>query len=214
MQYLAALDYEHLDNGMFLTTLARSVSKQEQAQPVILHGDSAYTERIMQTGVVRNEAQIRSQKDLNHRLVALFADEGVSAVGINPYQRKLIKLAGDELKMDDQFFNRLPGQSVLILSSLVWNVESSEPIVVSLPRLARFLQTVMEIEKIFVFSLSDISFTEGNKKLAKKSWDGLSDSFKKKDLPKEFQQYNSPLYLTTAHKFQFLPETINGILIE
>ncbi len=214
MQYLAALDYEHLDNSMFLTVLAPSISKQGQTQPIILHAGSAYTERILQTGVLRDDAQIRGQKDLNHRLVALFADQGVSAVGINGHQRKLIKLKNDKLRMDVQFFNRLPQQSVLVLSSLVWNVSDSKPAAISLTRLSRFLQKKMEIEKLFIFSKSDKKMMESDEKLMKKNWDDLSESFKKEHLPEEFQEYKNSLYLTSARSFQFLPEMKETVFIQ
>ncbi len=74
MDYIAVLDYEHLDNGMFLTAFAKALS-QQKSRGIILHGDSEYTERLIQTGIMREEATIRAMKDLNHRLVALFADE-------------------------------------------------------------------------------------------------------------------------------------------
>ena len=39
-----------------------------------------------------NNAIIRSIKDLNHRIVALLADNSVSGIGINGYQKNIIQL--------------------------------------------------------------------------------------------------------------------------
>src|SRR5699024_622093 len=125
MSYIAAIDYEHLDDGLFLTGLAQSISKQKKTQQIILHADSAYTERIMQTGVMREDAKIRSQKDLNHRLIALFADEGIAAIGINGYQRKLIRLEDNELVLDKKQFKQLPRPSAIVLSCLVWDEQKA-----------------------------------------------------------------------------------------
>ena len=85
MDFLAILDYEHLDNGVFLTSFAKSLAQKEK-RGLIIHGDSEHTERIIQTGVMRDEARIRAIKELNHRLVALFADEGVSTIALNGFQ--------------------------------------------------------------------------------------------------------------------------------
>ncbi len=210
MKYLAVIDYAHLDNGIFLNTFAQSISKQENTQSIILHGGSPYTERVIQSGVMRNEAEVRSQKDLNNRLVALFADEGISAVGINGYHRKAIRLENDELKIDELFFNRLPQQSVLILSALVWDEKEGLPVPISLSRLTNFIQEKLNIDKLFVFNKTDDSFKEHDSK----KWQNLSDDFKEKHLPEEFEQYNLPIYLTDAYNFQFLSEVKGSVFIE
>lgn len=96
MQCIAALDYSHLDNSPFLMRLAQTISGSTDFHPLIVHSHSAHTERIMQQGVMRKEAEVQCIKMLNHRLVGLFADEGVSALGIHAYQKKqlLLKMAG------------------------------------------------------------------------------------------------------------------------
>lgn len=206
MQYIAALDYEHLDNGMFLNAFAHSLSRQKDVQPIIIHGDSEYTERVIQTGVMRDEARIRSIKDLNHRLIALFADQGISAVGINGYQRKLITLSNGKLKLDQAYFARLPRPSVLLISSLVLNTENGQITPVPLPDLARLLQNTLENTELFVFSSSDSDelFTKEDKPSVMR-WDTLDDEFAEQYIPKEFREYNRPLRLTTAREFHQIP---------
>lgn len=217
MQYIAALDYAHLDNPVFLTTLARSLSQQQRksdVRSIILHADSSYTERVIQTGVMRETARIRSVKDLNHRLVALFADEGVSTIGINPAQRNFISLEDEELQIDRSFFDGLPPQSVLLLSTLVQDVEKNEPVVITLARLAAFLKAELEADELIIFTKSDESeiFTE-QEQPSELRWDSMDDSFRAVRIPDEFTHLGHPARLTTARDFNQLPDLSKTILI-
>src|SRR6056297_2947620 len=151
MHFLAVLDYEHLDNGMFLTTFAKTLSKKNK-RGIIIHGESEYTERIIQTGVMRDEATIRSIKDLNHRLVALFADEGVPTIALNGYQKSTIKYKKGELMIDTGYLANLPEQPMILLSSLAEDAESGKPVNIPLPLLAGSLKHAFEIPKITIFS--------------------------------------------------------------
>lgn len=217
MHYIAALDYEHLDNGVFLTTLARSLSEQQQnsdVRPIIIHSDSEYTERIIQTGVMRDEATIRSIKDLNKRLVALFADQGVSTIGLNPYKRNFITLDGDTLHLDHSFLDTLPRQSVLLLSTLVQDLQNEEQVVVDLPRLATFLSKELDTNQLFLFSKSDEAeiFTESNQP-KEIQWDTMEPSFREREIPDEFSDFNYPVRLATARDFNQIPNLERSILI-
>lgn len=212
-QYIAALDYEHLDNGVFLTSLAASISQQQQVRSIIVHADSAYTERVMQTGVMREEAKVRSIKDLNHRLIALFADQGVSAIGINGYQRKFITLRDGGLHLDRSFYQGLPRQSVLLISCLVWNASTSSPVAISLAQMASFLRSSLEADAVFGFLKNDKSelFTLGNS--ATMQWDNLPSGFVDSNLPEELRAFNKPLQLTTARDFHHPFNSKKTILI-
>lgn len=214
MQYIAALDYEHLDNGVFLTSFARAVSRQKNVRPIIIHRDSAYTERIIQTGVMRDEATIRSIKDLNHRLVALLADQGVSAVGINGYQRKLITRNDDQLILDENYFNRLPRQSALLLSALVLDEQTQNPVPVKLTMFTQFLRSEVAAEELFIFSSSDADelFIK-EEKPKEMRWNHLDDSYLETYIPKEFHNFNHPLRLTTARQFDNIPDLSKTSLI-
>src|SRR5699024_2135969 len=112
MQCIAALDYEHLDDGKFLLNLAQSLSTCDHFHPIIVHDNSANTERIMQQGVMRDEAEIQDIKTLNHRLVNLFADEGIAALGVHGYQKKAITFKNNQLSVNVDFFDRLPSVSL------------------------------------------------------------------------------------------------------
>lgn len=213
MRYIAAIDYEHLDNGMFLSALARSISQQKNVQPIIIHGESEYTNRIMQTGVMREDATIRSIKGLNHRLINLFADEGVSAVGINGHQRKLITLKDDRLHIDSDFFDNLPAGPALLISTLVWHAESSSPKPVSLTRLLTFLRNQFSCDTAYAFNKADENeiFVKNNPE--ELEWQKLGDKFVQKNLPEEFRNYGKPLRLTNVRDFSNLQNDNHAILI-
>lgn len=216
MRYIAALDYDHLDHGVFLTSLARSLSQQQEKEnmyPIIVHGDSAYTERIIQTGVMREEATIRSIKDLNHRLVALFADQGVSTVGINPYQRNFITI-DDSLQIDHSFLNILPDRSVLLLSTLVQEAGSDQPVVLDLPRLTTFLAEELVADQFFIFNKSDKSEVFTNEELPESlTWGTMDESFRKERIPDDLSELKYPVRLATARDFNQIPDLENTLLI-
>src|SRR5690554_5498427 len=119
MDYIAVIDYEHLDNGMFLTAFARSLAQQKGSRGLIIHGGSDYAERLLQTGVMREDAVVRATRDLNHRLIALFADHGVAAIGLNAYQKSLIRMTESGPELDIGQFRRLPKQPHLLISNLI-----------------------------------------------------------------------------------------------
>ena len=202
MKYIAALDYAHLDNGLFLTALAKAISEQHNTHPILVHGDSAYTERIMQTGVMREEATRRSIKDLNHRLIALLADQGISAVGVNGYQRKLITRSKGQLSMDTDFIDRLPEGPVLLISTLVWDEQSASPHVIPLAQMVAFLQHQIDVNGIYAFSKADEDEVIIKEKPDEIRWNNMPDAFADKNIPEEFKDFNKPLRLSTARDFQ------------
>lgn len=133
---LALLDREHLDQSFFLKSLARELAEAQRAglRVVLLHGDSPYTDRIMQGGVMREEASSRAARDLNHRLIALLADAGVSAIGLLGRQKNLVTTEGTgsgeagaerpgaqgpTFRLDRQVWDALPPVPVVVLCGLL-----------------------------------------------------------------------------------------------
>ena len=117
MDYIAVLSYEHLDNGLFLTSFAKALA-QKKKRGIILHESSEYTERIIQTGVMRDEATIRCLKELNHRLVALFADEGIATIALNGHQKELICSTEGDIDLNFSILEKLPKEPVILISAL------------------------------------------------------------------------------------------------
>lgn len=207
MDYLAVIDHEHLDNGMFLSAMARSLSRQSDTRPVLVHGDSAYTERIIQTGVMRDEATVRSIKDLNIRLVALLADEGIAAIGINGYQRSVITLEDGELQLDRTFLERLPAGTVLLISSLVLDTASGQPVAVSLPRVTELLASEMKPDELFLFDRSEKGeILADSFSPATTRWRDLDPEFRRNHIPEEFGSFRRTVRLTTPGDLQNLPD--------
>lgn len=156
MDFLAVLDYEHLDNGVFLTSFAKSLANK-QNRGLIIHGDSEHTERIIQTGVMREEAQIRAIKELNHRLVALFADEGVSTIALNGFQKSLITYDGSTIEIDKKQIDRLPEHPMILISNLGLDPTSEKYRSIPLTKMATALSATFEIDEVTLFSIDDSS---------------------------------------------------------
>lgn len=213
IDYIAILDYDHLDNGLFLKTFANAVSNHKQ-RGLILHSDSQYTDRIMQTGVMREDAKIRAIKDLNNRLIALFADEGISAIGLNGYQRELLTLRKNGIDIDVKQLQKLPEQPVLLLSSLIYSEQSIGPVSVPLSDVAASLQKALNVEHTFIFTRSDDS--EIIKKELPESLENVTDKkqFIKEHVPEEFQESPRPARLISANDFRNYPNFKNSTILE
>lgn len=153
MKHLFILDYEHLDDGGFLKEFAKKLGSLQPAPCIFIHADSAYTERIIQSGVLSNEARIRAIKELNHRLTALFADEGIAVSAFNGYQRGIVKSENNsnELIIDTGYLKKLGGRTHLLISNLIENSDGGVS-VTPLHRLAAAIKNQLKLDKIYAFS--------------------------------------------------------------
>lgn len=209
MPYLAILDHAHLDNNLFLSAFARSVARHSNPG-IILHGDSEYTDRIIQGGVMREDARLRAMKELNRRLVGLLADEGVAAIGLNGSQKELVRYEAetDEIRIDSGQFRSLPQQPALVLSALAAGPGGS-PLPVPLPILAGQLKTALELKEIILFC-SDAGSKIIKQELPEKaSWTDEFSELIEKQVPREFQHCGLELTLTTADSFGGWPKMSN-----
>lgn len=212
ISYIAVLDYEHMDNGLFLKTFANALSSHKE-RGLIVHSDSTYTDRIMQTGVMREDARVRAIKDLNNRLVALFADEGISAIGLNGYQRELISILNNEIRVDVDQIERLPKQPVLLISSLIYSAENKKPTSVSLSDFVQSLQNELQVSDTFLFTRSDNS--ELIKKEMPKSFNDIEDkeAFIDDYVPQEFRNLDISAKLISANDFRNYPDLKNFMVL-
>ncbi|MEX0773904.1 MAG: hypothetical protein WEB89_06050 [Balneolales bacterium] len=214
MNYLAILDYEHLDNAIFLKSFAEAIAAQNNTRGIILHGDSQYTDRLIQTGMLSDEARLRSIKDLNHRLVSLMADSGVAVVGVNAYQRNIISYNGSALKFDRNFLTKFPAGTHLLLSNLVDDERNQKPIAYNLAGLANNLFNELELDEIFIFSAkeADEIITQPSKPEVF-NYDELDENFKDTSLPEDLHDLAVPFRLTTTRSFREIPNLADTILI-
>jgi len=204
IHYIAVLDHAHLDNGLFLTSFAKAIASHRH-RGLILHSDSAYTDRIIQTGVMREEAKIRAVKDLNHRLIALLADHGVSAIGINGYQREMIRQSNQKIEVDDKKFKDLPEQPVLVVSTLIHSVDSGQPLFSPLSDVAAALKKGLGIGDMFIFTRNEEDDILKKDLPSSISETDDSDEFIKANVPREFQSNRPDCRLITTSEFSNYP---------
>lgn len=212
MQCIAALDYEHLDDGKFLLNLAHSLSACKHFNPLIIHENSANTERIMQQGVMRDEAEIQDIKTLNHRLVNLFADEGIAALGVHGYQKKAITFSDNQLSIDEDFFDNLPSVS-MFLSTLVWNEQTKSKMHIELPLLVKALQKALGIKTVYCFSPDEKMGKDMPEEIGEQEWDDLPKNFSEQYIPPKFRDFHQPLRLISAKSFGSEGRNSHSVLI-
>lgn len=200
MDFLAVLDYEHLDNGVFLTSFAKSLSKKKK-RGIIIHGDSEHTERIIQTGVMRKDAQVRAIKELNHRLVALFADEGISTIALNGFQKSLLTFDGNTIHFDKKQIDRLPDQPMILLSNLALDKKANDYRPVPLSDMATVLAKKFNIHAVTVFSKDESSDVIKQDFPESLKIEKTDDSFIKKHIPEKLRAISIQIRLKTASTF-------------
>lgn len=200
MDFLAVLDYEHLDNGVFLNSFAKSLSKKKK-RGLIIHGDSEYTERIIQTGVMRENARIRAIKELNHRLVALFADEGISTIALNGFQKSLITIDNGEIEIKKNQINDLSDQPMILLSNLVHDLQTNDYRPIPLSDLANALAEAFDIENITVFSIDETSDFIKQDFPETLQVQEIDEDFVKKHIPENLRDLSIKIRLKSASTF-------------
>lgn len=200
MDYIAVLSFEHLDNSMFLNAFAKALSRKEQ-RGIILHEDSEYTDRLIQTGMMREDARIRAAKDLNHRLVALFADQGISTIGLNGYQKELITYSEEGITVDLNQFKRFPDHPVLLISNLVYHAKSEKPFFAPLAELTISLKNSLSIKQAYLFSTDERSSVIKGKFPMNISPGALREKELKTHIPQSFRNRKESYILTSADLF-------------
>lgn len=120
---ITTLEAAHLDHPMFMKQFATEMRTGLQGtRLLVLHGDSSFTEETIQQGIPRQEAASQTAKQLNRRLVALLADEGVSALGITLAQRGFStydETMDPPFRVNTSSWSRLPAIPVICCATLV-----------------------------------------------------------------------------------------------
>lgn len=154
--FICVLDYKNLDNPLFLKTFAQTLKSINPEKCIIVHADSPYTDRIMQTGVMRDAAKLRSVQDLNHRLITFFADYGLPCIGINGFQRGTVTADdNNELTFNRDFIQGLPNRTYLVLSAMAHSPTHNHVQIISLPEFVQALSDQLEITSIYLFSTDE-----------------------------------------------------------
>ncbi|MDZ7719449.1 MAG: hypothetical protein U5K72_11590 [Balneolaceae bacterium] len=200
MDFLAVLDYDHLDNGVFLTSFAKSLAKKN-SRGLIIHGDSEHTERIIQTGVMRNEAKIRAIKELNHRLVALFADEGVSTIALNGFQKQLLTYDGSTVEIDKNQIDKLPEHPMVLISNLAIDTRTGRHATIPLTEMATALSDTFKIDEITIFSMDESSDFIKQDFPDKLNISNADKSFIEKHIPEKLRNLSTTVQVKTGSSF-------------
>lgn len=210
--FIAVLDHEHLENSIFLTSFARSLARLGDRKGIVIHGDSPYTDRLIQTGMMREDARLRAIKDLNKRLIGLFADQGVSTIGVHGFQKSLVAKTGDSIELDIDSLHSLHSAPNLLLSNLV--EEDGAPVHVPLPDFARSICQKIEETEILIFSKNEKDEILISDSKTQFSWSEIPDSFASDSIPNEFQDFGFPVKITTATDFANWPKLKKVTIIE
>jgi hypothetical protein len=152
MLVIALLDREHLDNGPFLKSLSVTLSQFGDVRVLFIHADSEYTDRVMQLGVMREEALTRSTRELNRRLASLFSDEGSACVGLNGYQKDSLMLKDRALIVDSDYLREILAHSHVILSNMIADRDNGGTAYIAPARLAATLADALKPDHLIVFS--------------------------------------------------------------
>lgn len=154
--FICVLDYKNLDNPLFLKAFAETLKKVNPEKCIILHSDSPYTDRIIQTGVMRESAQRRSIQDLNHRLIPFFADYGLACIGINGFQRNTVTInENGDIKIDSNFIKSLPNGTYLVLSSLGLELGTLQTRPIPLAKFVQEVSDQLGIEAIYLYATDE-----------------------------------------------------------
>ncbi|MBP3192467.1 hypothetical protein [Natronogracilivirga saccharolytica] len=207
MKYIAILDYNHLDNGMFMQSFAEALAGQQNCRAYILHGDSLYTNRLLQTGMMREEAVVRSTRDLNNRIIALLADSGVAGIGINGYQKDIITSTDGELKINHNWLDNLPGRTHLVISNLVKDQSNGTIGPVPLNHLAHRLSEAVHADAIVLFPTVKNTETNFSPEPVDKKNSGETVRNPESLIDHNLLPLPANSFLCTIPQFKNLPET-------
>ena len=212
MLVIALLDREHLDNGPLLKALSVTLSQLAGVRVLFIHSDSEYTDRIMQLGVMREDALTRSTRELNRRLSALFSDEGSACVGLNGYQKDCLALKGGILNVDSDYLGKILSHSHVILSNMVADPDNSGTAFVASERLAATLTTALKPDHLIVFSTR-----ENGGALVDQNYGQSGEVFTSTDervsdlIPSEIKASKMGFLITGLRQFASLPD-VSGML--
>lgn len=209
--YIAILDRYHLESALFLKSFAQALARQGTRKGIILHGDSEYTERLIQTGMMRQDAAVRATKDLNRRLIGLFADHNVSAIGLHGYQKDMVIHDGNGLRINTDVLDSLPSSPFLVISNLAMRNEEITP--EPLSSFAQAFAHATNDSKIVLFSkkVEDELFTDTDIQTMK--WVEISDHTRREVLPIEFQSFNNSCLITDTIHFGSWPNLKKAVKI-
>ncbi len=187
--YILLLDREQAGQTLFLKSLAKGAAKHRGIRGIFLHTDNERTDLMLQEGIMRNDARKRVIKETNHRLIDLFAEAGIGAVGMQWHQIGRVDPSGTVTFLNDPR-TRIPHSTQLIMSNMAG--ESGD--VIDLGDLGKSLSLAMSIpllrvsaarldgifvqkdsESVSTVDRADASTNGVEQTISMATWNGLED---------------------------------------
>ncbi len=168
--YLIPLDPYHLDDLLFLSSLARMMGWQRQRRPscLLVHGAGEQAERLLEAeglfperkeGLVQvstaAEAALveRAARRVNRQIVGALTEEGVPAVGVQGIDRGLLHKSDDGHLMTgriDWLKDLAQKQAVPVVSALVQDARAGHACEVHLHEATRALAHALHADGVVV----------------------------------------------------------------
>lgn len=175
--YLIYLDPYHLDDLLFLPSLARMMGRLRQRRPscLLLHGSGGQAERLLEAeglfperkeGLVQvqtaAEAALveRAMRQVNRQVVGALTEEGVPAVGLQGIDRGLLRQSADRRVTAGRIEwlrDLIEKQAVPVFSALVENAEAGYACEVRLYEATQALARALQADAVVV-----VFFTRNN----------------------------------------------------
>jgi hypothetical protein len=115
--YIILVDRDQAGQTLFLRSLTKGAAKHRGIRGIFVHTDNERTDLLLQEGIIRSDARKRVIRETNRRLVDLFAEAGVGAVGMQWYQMGRLDVTGI-LEFTNDPRTRIPHSTHLILSNM------------------------------------------------------------------------------------------------
>lgn len=153
---IVVLDRYHLEQPLFMKLFGQKIRRVKSGRMLILHADSAYTQRLIDSGMEAEKAVVRSTKELSLKLVNLLAEHGHSAAALHGYHKQAIVLTEtNDLVIDRSYFLQHPETVISVCSNLVMQVDEQKTLPAPLALLAIELKQALDFDGVLCFAQSE-----------------------------------------------------------
>ncbi|MDI6400439.1 hypothetical protein QLX67_00395 [Balneolaceae bacterium ANBcel3] len=184
MNYLILIDAVSGGDVVFLKSLATAIGRHKKSRGIILHSDNLLSGLSSEADPSDSQFVDRSIRELNKKLVALFADYGIPVIGMHGYQKSIIQIDASEIRFEKAWFDAIPSGVSLVLSNLVLDTSTSNR--TTLP------QGVLADSIVSAFGLKQLITLCRGLSSAEKSKKGLMNGY---ILPGETEPLNTNVYV-------------------
>jgi hypothetical protein len=153
---IVVLDRHHLEQPLFMKLFGQKIRRVKSERLIILHADSAYTQRLIDSGSDAEKAIIRSTKEINLKLVNLLAENGHSAASLHGYHKQAVfKTETQQLVINPSYFLQHPETVITVCSNLVLDSDLKSTTPTPLGNLAVELKQHLCFDGILCFAQTE-----------------------------------------------------------